>query len=90
MRILLLFVFIFNFNLIGQESENSYKYDPEGNKAEYFFGKFNTHVVTYLCKNHFNYPQCFDLLHDPVDYFDLLITYLILHHNPDLFTGFLI
>ena len=41
MRILLLFVFIFNFNLIGQESENSYKYEPEGNKAEYFFGKFN-------------------------------------------------
>ena len=41
MRILLLFVFILNFNLIGQESENSYKYEPEGNKAEYFFGKFN-------------------------------------------------
>ncbi len=40
---------------------------------EYFFGKFNTHVVTYLCKNHFNYPQCFDLLHDPVDYFDMSI-----------------
>jgi exodeoxyribonuclease-1 len=40
---------------------------------EYHFGKFNTHVVTYLCKNHFNYPQCFDLLHDPVDYFDMSI-----------------
>ena len=40
---------------------------------EYFFGKFNTHVVTYLCKNHFNYPQCFDLIHDPVDYFDMSI-----------------
>ena len=39
MRILLLFVFIFNFNLIGQESENSYKYEPEGNKSEYFFSK---------------------------------------------------
>ena len=37
MRILLLFVFIFNFNLIGEESENSYKYEPEGNKAVYFF-----------------------------------------------------
>jgi len=32
---------------------------------EYFFGKFNSYAVTYLCKNQFNYPQCFDLIHDP-------------------------
>ena len=28
---------------------------------EYFFGKFNSFAVTYVCKNQFNYPQCFDL-----------------------------
>ena len=40
---------------------------------EYFFGKFNSYAVTYLCKNKFNYPQCFDLIHDPIDYFDMSI-----------------
>jgi exodeoxyribonuclease-1 len=40
---------------------------------EYFFGKFNSYVVSYICKNKFNYPQCFDLIHDPIDYFDLSI-----------------
>ena len=35
---------------------------------EYFFGKFNSYAVTYICKNQFNYPQCFDLIHDPIDY----------------------
>ena len=40
---------------------------------EYFFGKFNSYVVSYVCKNKFNYPQCFDLIHDPIDYFDLSI-----------------
>ena len=29
---------------------------------EYLFGKFNVHAVTYVCKNQFNYPQCFDLI----------------------------
>ena len=38
---------------------------------EYFFGKFNSYAVTYICKNNFNYPQCFDLIHDPIDYMDL-------------------
>ena len=38
---------------------------------EYFFGKFNAYAVTYICKNKFNYPQVFDLIHDPIDYFDL-------------------
>ena len=40
---------------------------------EYFFGKFNSYVVTYICKNNFNYPQCFDLIHDPIDCFDISI-----------------
>ena len=40
---------------------------------EYLFGKFNVHAVTYICKNQFNYPQCFDLLHDPLDYIDMSI-----------------
>ena len=40
---------------------------------EYFFGKFNSYAVTYVCKNKFNYPQCFDLIHDPIDYFDMSI-----------------
>ena len=40
---------------------------------EYLFGKFNVHAVTYVCKNQFNYPQCFDLLHDPLDYIDMSI-----------------
>ena len=40
---------------------------------EYFFGKFNSYVVTYVCKNKFNYPQVFDLAHDPIDYFDMSI-----------------
>ena len=40
---------------------------------EYFFGKYSSHAVTYVCKNYFNYPQCFDLMHDPIDYFDLSI-----------------
>ncbi|MGA0412247.1 MAG: exonuclease domain-containing protein [Candidatus Puniceispirillales bacterium] len=40
---------------------------------EYFFGKYSSHVVTFVCKNYFNYPQCFDLMHDPIDYFDLSI-----------------
>ena len=40
---------------------------------EYLFGKFNVHVVTYICKNQFNYPQCFDLIHDPLDYIDMSI-----------------
>jgi exodeoxyribonuclease-1 len=40
---------------------------------EFFFGKFNSYVVSYICKNKFNYPQCFDLIHDPIDYFDLSI-----------------
>ena len=26
-----------------------------------------------FCKNQFNYPQCFDLLHDPLDYIDMSI-----------------
>ena len=30
--------------------------------------KFNSYAVTYICKNQFNYPQCFDLIHDPIDY----------------------
>jgi exodeoxyribonuclease-1 len=38
---------------------------------EYFFGKFNSYAVTYICKNQFNYPQCFDLIHDPIDYIDM-------------------
>ena len=38
---------------------------------EYFFGKFNSFAVTYICKNQFNYPQCFDLVHDPIDYIDM-------------------
>ena len=38
---------------------------------EYFFGKFNSFAVTYICKNQFNYPQCFDLIHDPIDYIDM-------------------
>ena len=38
---------------------------------EYFFGKFNSYAVTYICKNQFNYPQCFDLIHDPIDYLDM-------------------
>jgi exodeoxyribonuclease-1 len=29
--------------------------------------------VTYVCKNKFNYPQCFDLIHDPIDYFEMSI-----------------
>ncbi len=40
---------------------------------EYLFGKFNVHAVTYVCKNQFNYPQCFDLMHDPLDYIDMSI-----------------
>jgi len=40
---------------------------------EYFFGKFNSYAVTYVCKNKFNYPQCFDLIHDPIDYFEMSI-----------------
>tara|TARA_B100000900_G_scaffold411595_1_gene431606 strand:- start:95 stop:1519 length:1425 start_codon:yes stop_codon:yes gene_type:complete len=40
---------------------------------EYLFGKFNVHAVTYVCKNQFNYPQCFDLLHDPIEYIDMSI-----------------
>ena len=40
---------------------------------EYFFGKFNSYIVTYVCKNKFNYPQCFDLIHDPIDYFEMSI-----------------
>lgn len=40
---------------------------------EYLFGKFNVHAVTYVCKNQFNYPQCFDLIHDPLDYIDMSI-----------------
>ncbi len=40
---------------------------------EYFFGKFNSYVVSFICKNKFNYAQCFDLIHDPIDYFDLSI-----------------
>ncbi len=40
---------------------------------EYLFGKFSAHAVTYVCKNQFNYPQCFDLLHDPIDYIDMSI-----------------
>ena len=35
---------------------------------EYLFGKFNVYAVTYVCKNQFNYSQCFDLLNDPLDY----------------------
>ena len=38
---------------------------------EYFFGKFNSYAVTYICKNQFNYPQCFDLIHDPIDFIDM-------------------
>ena len=38
---------------------------------EYFFGKFNSYAVTYVCKNKFNYPQCFDLAHDPIDCFEI-------------------
>jgi len=38
---------------------------------EYFFGKFNSYAVTYICKNQFNYPQCFDLIHDPIDCLDM-------------------
>ena len=40
---------------------------------EYFFGKFNSYAVSYVYKNKFNYPQCFDLIHDPINYFDLSI-----------------
>ena len=40
---------------------------------EYLFGKFNVHAVTYVCKNQFSYPQCFDLIHDPLDYIDMSI-----------------
>ena len=53
---------------------------------EYFFGKFNSYVVTYVCKNKFNYSQCFDLIHDPIDYFDLSIKDLKakMKHRPKL------
>ncbi len=40
---------------------------------EYFFGKFNSYAVTYICKNQYNYPQCFDLIHDPIDYVGMSI-----------------
>ena len=53
---------------------------------EYFFGKYSSHVVTYVCKNYFNYPQCFDLMHDPIDYFDLSIKELKIKmkHRPKI------
>ena len=39
MKYILSFVLVFSIGLFGQESE--YKYEPEGNAAEYYIGKFN-------------------------------------------------
>ena len=39
---------------------------------EFFFGKAKSSVVSYICNHpNYNYPQCFDLKHDPKLFFDM-------------------
>ena len=69
MKYLFTLALTLSFAIFAQEDEQSYKYQPEANKAEYYMGTFNSKIVAEFT------PQTFCMIPSPL--FDCFRSHIV-------------